>query len=450
MLLEYLHSSQAPAIFLIDGEGEQYSRRDLGAWVLRARELLPQLCRANVALAPKSNLELILLLLLCDGLVDSLLIIPDELSQSGHVSRYTELAGSEYLLSMPYYDKGLKSLPVFKELKVAKPKTGDAACTAWIIMTSGTTSDPKLVSHTLESLSKSTKKNTTIGANMRWGLLYDVSRFAGLQVFLQSLMGGASLIVPHAHSALSDTLSILGNFSCNALSATPTLWRKILMSPEVVGLDFQVISMGGEIADQTILDALTKRYPHARIRHIYASTEAGVGFAVADGKEGFPSAWLKKPPKGIELAVTNEGTLSIRKESVIQIYLASDDQLVGDDGWIDTGDVVDVRRGRVVFLGRKNGTINVGGNKVQPQEVEAVVLSVPRVAMVQVKGVSNSLMGNLVEALIVSDPNADLSELRKAVMQTCRAVLANYKVPAIVTFVENLDVNASGKISRSI
>ena len=148
--------------------------------------------------------------------------------------------------------------------------------------------------------------------------------------------------------------------------------------------------------------------------------------------------------------MTNEGTLSIRKESVIQIYLASDDQLVGDDGWIDTGDVVDVRRGRVVFLGRKNGTINVGGNKVQPQEVEAVVLSVPRVAMVQVKGVSNSLMGNLVEALIVSDPNADLSELRKAVMQTCRAVLANYKVPAIVTFVENLDVNASGKISRSI
>ena len=79
----------------------------------------------------------------------------------------------------------------------------------------------------------------------------------------------------------------------NAMSATPTLWRKILMSDASRSLALRSITLGGEIADQQVLSTLASTYPSARIRHIYASTEAGTGFSVTDGKAGFPVSFLE-------------------------------------------------------------------------------------------------------------------------------------------------------------
>ncbi len=62
----------------------------------------------------------------------------------------------------------------------------------------GTTSTPKLVAHTLQSLTRPTKRDLSRGAELRWGLLYDLTRFAGLQVYLQALAGGSLLLLPTA------------------------------------------------------------------------------------------------------------------------------------------------------------------------------------------------------------------------------------------------------------
>ena len=104
---------------------------------------------------------------------------------------------------------------------------------------------------------------------------------AGLQVLLQALLGGSSLALPAAGTGLAERLALFARCGVNAISATPTLWRKMLMLPAAQrALALRTITLGGETADQQVLDALARAYPGARVRHLYASTEAGVGFAV--------------------------------------------------------------------------------------------------------------------------------------------------------------------------
>jgi len=77
----------------------------------------------------------------------------------------------------------------------------------------------------------------------------------------------------------------------------------------------------GEIADQAILDSLKARFPDAAIGHAYASTEAGVGFEVTDGLEGFPASYVGRPGP-VEMKVT-DGTLHIRSPRTASGYVGA-------------------------------------------------------------------------------------------------------------------------------
>ncbi len=104
---------------------------------------------------------------------------------------------------------------------------------------------------------------------------------------------------------------------------------------------------------------------------------------------------------------------------------------------------------RVFFKGRLNGAINIGGNKVIPEDVEARVLEVSGVFQVAVRAKSSSIAGALIEALIVPDPEVDNpSGLVKSVKLHCKQVLPSFKVPAFVRLVDELPVGAAGKIKR--
>lgn len=315
-----------------------------------------------------------------------------------------------------------------------------------VLATSGTTSTPKLVAHTLHSLTHSMKIDERF-AHFRWGLMYDPARFAGLQVLLQSMLNGAMLLAPQWELGLTEQIRWLAGNGCDAMSATPSLWRKILMTEHVGRLALRQITLGGEIADPTIMGALSNRFPKARLSHVYASTEAGVGFSVHDGQPGFPEHWLESSKNRMRMKIGDNGCLWVAPETIAQKYLGSEYELVRSDGWIDTGDVVRVEQGRVTFCGRLNGSINVGGNKVYPEELETTVLEVAGVSAALARGRANSIMGNLVEVLVVrgDDAPADLTSRIKA---HCRKKLDSYKVPAFICIVDDIDVSSAGKMLR--
>ena len=121
------------------------------------------------------------------------------------------------------------------------------------------------------------------------------------------------------------------------------------------------------------------------------------------------------------------------------------------DGYVDTGDVVEPHDGRYFFVGRRGGIINIGGQKVHPEEVEAAINSHPSVRMSLVKARNNPITGAIVVADVVVKSSAAAPEadaLKVEILQMCRARLARHKVPATIRFVPAIEVGASGKIAR--
>jgi acyl-CoA synthetase (AMP-forming)/AMP-acid ligase II len=377
-------------------------------------------------------------LLALDGVAAALLLLPADLPGDQAAALIAD-AGADAVLA----DRSLPPAPA----GLAGTGAGLPA-TRWVIPTSGTTGSPKLVSHTLATLTR-TVRPAGGGERLRWGLLYDLARFAGLQVFFQSLLTGSPLIFSDPAGPLGVRLAALAAAGCTALSATPTLWRKILMTGGGAELPLRQVTLGGEIADASILAALARAYPAARITHIFASTEAGVGFSVHDGRQGFPASYLTEPPGDVEIAVDAGGFLLLRPPRAGQRFVDAGAPLADSEGWINTGDLVRAEGNRFLFLGRANGAINVGGNKVFPEEVEQVIYEVPGVAMAQVKARRSSITGSLVEASVVPAADAcDRVALAAAVRSHCRARLPAFKTPAIITVQDAIEIQDAGKMAR--
>jgi acyl-coenzyme A synthetase/AMP-(fatty) acid ligase len=122
-----------------------------------------------------------------------------------------------------------------------------------------------------------------------------------------------------------------------------------------------------------------------------------------------------------------------------------------EDGFVDTGDVVERRGDRFFFVGRRGGIINVGGLKVHPEEVEAVINAHPDVRISRVKGRRNPISGMVVVAEVA--PADDLEEhgesrVRDEILATCDRRLERHKIPMRITFVAALPMTSGGKLAR--
>lgn len=398
----------------------------------------------RVALGNMPAIELVSALIFLDGLADAILLLPNEDDPQTRAARLAQ-ANIDIVIEQ----EGLGFAKMFEVASAAPvsnttqlPARPAPVATTWLLPTSGTTGTPKLIPHSFASLTRS-MTTRRIGDEYLWGSLYSLRRFAGLQVFLQSWMCGTPLLLNEESTDLTEVLARFIALGCNALSATPSMWRKLSMHSLFDQLRLRQITLGGEIVDQAVLDMLTKRFPAARITHIYASTEAGVGFAVRDGKSGFPAAYLVNPPSGVAMRVDEDDHLW---------FFSTSNQttaLIADSTWIDSGDVVEIDANRVRFLGRANGSINVGGNKVMPEEVESVIKELPEVAFVQVRARKSAMLGNLVEALVT--PTLDTvfdAAFKKKITTHCRARLDGFKVPAFIVAATEFSLTASGKLSR--
>lgn len=318
--------------------------------------------------------------------------------------------------------------------------------TRWLLATSGTTGPPRTVRHTRASIVRAVRPCAD-GAHARWGMLYDPARFAGTQVLAQALLSGGTLLVPDPVMDTAATIDWLAEEGCTHLSATPSLWRRLLMAPGSARLPLRQVTLGGEIADGAILSALHARFPDARIVHIYASTEVGTGFAVRDMKAGFPARCLHDGIDGAGLSV-RDGMLWVRPP-VSDLTAAAHIERDGD-GFIRTGDRVAVEGDRVLFLGREDSMFNVGGVKIQAEEVEEVVHAHPAVARCRVVARPSALTGSLLALSIVPrSDDFDDAVLRRDVARWCRERLPPAARPASIRIVADLPVTAAGKLSRT-
>jgi acyl-coenzyme A synthetase/AMP-(fatty) acid ligase len=113
--------------------------------------------------------------------------------------------------------------------------------------------------------------------------------------------------------------------------------------------------------------------------------------------------------------------------------------------------MVELRGERYYFVGRRGGIINIGGLKVHPEEIEAVINAHAEVRMSRARSRRSPITGSIVVADVVLAAGAAgrEQEIREGILKRCRASLASHKVPAVIGFVEALDVTPAGKLARS-
>jgi acyl-coenzyme A synthetase/AMP-(fatty) acid ligase len=324
--------------------------------------------------------------------------------------------------------------------------------TEWVLLTSGTTGLPKLVVHTLASLTGAIDSGQPRNDGVVWSTFYDIRRYGGLQIFLRAILTGSSMLLSNAQRSTADFLAHAGAHRANHVSGTPSHWRRALMSSSAHLIAPEYVRLSGEIADQGILDRLAQIYRKARIAHAFATTEAGVAFVVNDLTAGFPASALTHTP-GVEMKV-KDGSLRIRSARTASRYLDEEHNSLKDaDGFVDTTDMLDLRNERYHFVGRRDGVINVGGLKVHPEEVEEVINRHPEVRMSLVRTKKNPITGALVVADVVLRSAFKLEsqgdrEIQRDILLLCREELAAHKVPATINFVATLAVADSGKLVR--
>ena len=447
--------SPAATAAKLHGRGASVALADLaGASTLGAD--LDSLRGRSVLIATEEQLPTAVALLELDGVARRIVLCTPDLTPQ-QLAGVAATAAADAVICEA--DRAVEFPPALTRYHLA-PQPVSAALerragetTEWILLTSGTTGTPKLVVHTLNSLAGTLPRQPAGPASV-WSTFYDIRRYGGLQIYLRAMLSGTPLVLSSPGESTREFFLRGAAAGVTHISGTPSHWRRALMSGDAACLQPEYVRLSGEVADQAVLDNLKEAFPRARIGHAFASTEAGVAFDVNDGLAGFPAEFVERPHGEIEMKV-EDGTLRIRSNRIANRYLGdAPSMLMSGDGYVDTGDMVELMEGRYYFRGRKGGIINVGGLKVYPEEVESVLNADSRVRMSLVRARRNPITGAVVVADVVLAEPANMADsqavdgVRSELLDACRRRLPAHKVPAMLRFVPALELTAAGKLVR--
>jgi acyl-coenzyme A synthetase/AMP-(fatty) acid ligase len=302
------------------------------------------------------------------------------------------------------------------------------------LFTSGTTGIPKKVNHSVQSLTRMVKFSSNHESDV-WGFCYNPTHMAGLQVFFQAFLNKNPMIFIYG---LDNNLIFerIAEFNVSHLSATPTFYRLFTsINKELPSV--KRISIGGEKSDALLLKKIGDIFVKAKTTNIYASTELGSVLASKDDV--------------FYITEVNRDFVKIDSQSLfIHKSLAAGFDWIGNDDWYDTGDLiewVDFEKQSFRFVSRKSEMINTGGYKVNPGEIEDLVLKLEGVSSVYVYSKPNAVLGKIVVADIVKNESSNLSEVD--IKKYLSDNLQSFKVPRIIKFVDNIQLTRTGKLSRN-
>ncbi|MFJ4208699.1 fatty acid--CoA ligase family protein [Paenarthrobacter sp. NPDC089675] len=258
----------------------------------------------------------------------------------------------------------------------------------------------------------------------------NLDHIGGINTLLHTLsQGGTVVTIPHRSP--KEVFESIERHKVSVLPTTPTFLTMTLISGAHLSHDttsLEMITYGTEPMPQQTLDRLSTDMPGVRLKQTYGLSELGI---MATKSKSNDSLWVKLGGDDFVYKVV-DGVLWIKSELAMLGYLNADAPF-DDEGYFNTQDSVEVDGEYLRILGRTSEIINVGGEKVYPNEVESVLLEMANVADVTVSGRSNPVMGNVVDAVIRLIEPEDLQSLRLRVDAHCRTRLEPFKVPAAIS-----------------
>jgi acyl-CoA synthetase (AMP-forming)/AMP-acid ligase II len=281
---------------------------------------------------------------------------------------------------------------------------------------------------------------------------------------LASLMRGAT-IYPVAVFDAATVLEIVERERITVLPGAPTLYQSLLDEPTRATRDISSLRLavtGAADIPVELVRRVSEELPFERIRTGYGLTEAGTvtGSKPDDDFEHIATT-VGVPWAGFDVRVVDgantptppgePGEVAVRGETVMRGYLDDPEATAAafdDEGFLHTGDLGTIDAdGYVRIVGRIKDMFIVGGFNAYPAEIENLLLRHPRISQAAVIGVPDARLGEVGMAFVVLD--GDGAPLDAAeVIAWSRDEMANFKVPRFVEFVDDLPLNATGKIMK--
>ncbi|HEX4540798.1 MAG TPA: FadD3 family acyl-CoA ligase [Acidimicrobiales bacterium] len=337
-----------------------------------------------------------------------------------------------------------------------------------IIFTSGTTGRPKgaMVTHA-----------QTLRVFRAWAEIVGLTRgdrylivnpffhtFGYKAGFLASFIVGAT-VVPHAVFDVPTVLRRVSEERISMLPGPPTLYQSILDHPDRGHYDLSSLRLAVTGAAAVPVEMIRRMRNELTFRTIitgYGLTESTGTVSMCrydDDPETIATTSGRAIPdtevrvvddSGAEVPTGEPGEVVVRGYNVMRGYFDEPEETaatIDADGWLHTGDVAVMdKRGYLRITDRKKDMFIVGGFNAYPAEIENILLGNAKVAQAAVVGVPDERMGEVGVAFVIPRSGEELTP--GEVIEWCRQVMANYKVPRRVEIVESLPLNASGKVLK--
>ena len=335
-----------------------------------------------------------------------------------------------------------------------------------ILFTSGTTGVPKGVVMTHgRTLGVATDwvRMTGLSADDRYLMVNPYFHMFGLKAGILACVVSGAAMLPQPVFDVDRVLSRVADERVTVLPGAPTLYQSILDHPERDRYDLSTLRVavtGAADIPVELIRRVHDELPFSTVVTGYGLTEAGT--ATATSPEDDPetiATTVGRPRPGFEVRVVdgNEdvasgqtGEILLRGQTVMAGYLDDPDataQALSPDGWLCTGDlgVLD-DRGNLRIVGRSKDMFIVGGFNVYPAEVENALLRHPDVKQAAVIGIPDERLCEVGMAFVVT--RSGNREAGTEILAWCRDQMANYKAPRAIEIVDELPVNATGKLVK--
>ena len=299
-----------------------------------------------------------------------------------------------------------------------------------VLFTSGTSGEPKAAVHNFLVLLEKFKTRRHALRTLNF-LLFD--HWGGLNTMFYILSNGGVVIATKDRNP-ENVCKLIEKHQIELLPASPTFLNLMLLSGVYENYNLnslKIISYGTEPMPESTLKKLITIFPDVKLLQTYGLIELGVMHSKSEKDD---SLWVKVGGDGYKTRVV-DGLLEIKAKSAMLGYLNAPSPFT-KDGWFKTGDEVLQKGDYIKILGRKSELINVGGEKVYPQEIEDVIQEIDNIKEVLVFGEKNPIMGNVVCAKIRLEKEENRKIINKRIKKYCSERMRSYKVPVKITITD--------------
>jgi len=337
---------------------------------------------------------------------------------------------------------------------------------AEIIYTSGSTAFPKGVMITHKNLIANTSSIIEYLKLSSKDIMLVVLPFHycyGLSLLHTHLKVGGSIVLNNTYMLLGTVINDLKNYRCTGFAGVPSHFQILLRkSDSFKSSKFEhlryVTQAGGKL-HKVFIEEFIQNFPDILFFVMYGQTEATARLSYLPPAKlktklgsigiGIPGVELKLiDPDGNEITDDSVGEILAKGDNIMKGYYNDPDLSLKTviNGYLKTGDLAKKDDdGYFYLVARKKEIIKVGGERISPKEIEEVIVAIPSVIDCTIEGVDDEILGEKIKATITVNEQTDIKTLEERIIADCKNKLSPIKVPQLIEFINQVNVNASGK-----